>query len=356
MTNLRHDELQTPGLSRRRLIQGSLAGSAAAVLFGGSTTDAQAAGTVGLAPLYYPLTSVEGPSLRDNFAVVTGASRGNGRAIGEALANANVDVIGTSRDPKRVPNPPGFPLLALDVADPLSVASFPVRLAASPLFRKHNGIVNILANNAGRFVFGGIVPRPGTSVVAYTAQRELGVRTLYTGHVMLTNVMLPLMSKTGYSRIIFTASVASYYTGASIAPATAMDVYNASKAALRTYATNLGSALSQTSIRVSTVNPYVMNTALAEHPNPIYTQPVNASGLSPDDDVFNNLLTTVRSLLAHGQPPSQVGNTYVQLLKMASPPANVVVGSLDEPLATQGQNTLIEGQVLKENESSGCNS
>jgi NAD(P)-dependent dehydrogenase (short-subunit alcohol dehydrogenase family) len=291
--------------------------------------------------------------LTGKLAVVTGASRGNGRAIGEALANANVDVIGTSRDPKRVPSPPGFPLLALDVADPLSVASFPVRLAATPLYRKHAGSVDILANNAGRFVLGEVVPRPGTSLVLYTAQRELGVRTLYTGHVMLTNVMLPLMSKTGYSRIIFTASVASYYTGSTIPAATGMDVYAASKAALRTYATNLGSALSQTSIRVSAVNPYVMNTALAEHPNPIYTQPVNSSGLSPDDDVFNGLLGAVRSLLAHGQPPSRVGDTYVQLLQMTTPPPNVVVGSPLEPLATQGQNQLIESQVLAENDTSG---
>src|SRR3954451_15788703 len=299
MKDTQHDQQPAAGLSRRHLLQGSIAASAAAVLAGGFASPAIAAGgPVALAPLYYPKdpAPVAAVDIAGTLAVVTGASRGNGRAIGEALANANVDVIGTSRNPKGVPNPPGFPLLPLDVADPVSVSGFPARVAGSPLGRKHHGVVNILANNAGRFVLGGIVPASGTTLAFYTTQRDLGVRTLYSGHVMLTNVMLPLLPKTGYSRIIFTASVASYYTGATIPEATALDTYAASKAALRTYAANLGTALSGSSIRVSTVNPYVMNTALAEHPNPIYTQPVNSSGLSPTDTAFNDGLGKLRFL------------------------------------------------------------
>jgi hypothetical protein len=61
----------------------------------------------------------------------------------------------------------------------------------------------------------------------------------------------------------------------------------------------------------------------------------------------------VRGFLATGQPPSRVGDTYVQLLQMADPPANVVVGSPDAGLAAQGQNQLIESQVLAENDRSG---
>src|SRR4051794_21504116 len=357
MKDTQHDQQPAAGLSRRHLLQGSIAASAAAVLAGGFASPAIAAGgPVALAPLYYPKdpAPVAAVDIAGTLAIVTGASRGNGRAIGEALANANVDVIGTSRNPAGVPNPPAFPLVPLDVADPLSVATFPVRLAATPLVRKHRGIVNILANNAGRFVLGEIVPRPGTTLPFYTAQRELGVRTLYTGHVMLTNAMLPLLSTTGYSRIIFTVSVASYYTGATLPAASAIDLYAASKAALRTYAANLGTALlsSNTSIRVSTVNPYVMNTALAEHPNPIYTQPVNSIGESPTDDAFTQGLRGLRELLAHGQPPSRVGDTYVQLLRMATPPPHVVVGSSLAPFAAQGANRLIESQVLSENDSS----
>jgi short-subunit dehydrogenase len=166
---------------------------------------------------------------------------------------------------------------------------------------------------------------------------------------MLTNTMMPLMSKGSYARIIFTVSAASYYTGATNPLLSALDAYAAGKAALRTYASNLGAALNATSIRVSTVNPYVMNTALAAHPNPIYTRPVNANGLT-GDLAFDQVLGLIRAALAGGLPPAMVGETYAQLLSMTVPPSNVVVGSPD--LASQGQNDLIEGSVLAENGSS----
>jgi NAD(P)-dependent dehydrogenase (short-subunit alcohol dehydrogenase family) len=130
------------------------------------------------------------------LAVITGASRGNGRAIGEALTALGVDVIGTSRDPAGVPNPPAYPLLALDITDPGSVFAFVGALQGHPLFQHHSR-VDILVNNAGRFVLGQIVPLPPTDFSFYLAQRDLGIRTLYSGHVMMTNVMLPLMPQQG---------------------------------------------------------------------------------------------------------------------------------------------------------------
>jgi hypothetical protein len=61
------------------------------------------------------------------------------------------------------------------------------------------------------------------------------------------------------------------------------------------------------------------------------------------------LVTTLRQLLANGLPPSMVGETYAQLLGMASPQQNVVVASPREPLATRGANALVEAQHLAEN-------
>jgi hypothetical protein len=45
-----------------------------------------------------------------------------------------------------------------------------------------------------------------------------------------------------------------------------------------------------------------MNTALAQHPHPIYTQPVNGSGLSDTDPTFNQAITALREALANGLP------------------------------------------------------
>ena len=346
------------GLSRRHLFRTPLAIAAGSIaapsLLSALVGEANAAhlGHPKLDPRYYPLKHFR-PDIRLNgkLAVVTGASRGNGRAVGEALKALGIHVIGTSRDPASVPNPPAFPLLKLDIADPASVLAFPALLAANARFQQR-GQVDILCNNAGRMVFGQIVPFPPTDPAFYFSQRDLGMRTLYSGHVMMTKVMLPLMANSGYSRITFTVSSISYLTGFAQPGGSYMDVYNAGKAALRSYANCLAAAFrdAQSNVRVSCVHPYAMRTALAEHPNPVYTQPVGANGLSATDPIFNAVVTGGRQLLANALPPSMVGDTYAQLLRMAEPELNVVVGSPREPLATQGANAFVEEGLLDENE------
>ena len=65
-------------------------------------------------------------------------------------------------------------------------------------------------------------------------------------------------------------------TGGTLPTESFVDTYNSCKTVLRVYANDLDSPLraAGSSIRVSTVNPYAMNTALAQYPHPIYTQPV----------------------------------------------------------------------------------
>src|SRR6266540_1353542 len=305
-----------------------------------------------IAPRYYPLNHFNPQiDLKGKLAVITGASRGNGRAIGEALAALGVDVIGTSRDPASVPNPPAYPLLALDITDPGSVFAFVAALQAHPLFQQH-GRVDILVNNAGRFILGQIVPLPPTDFSFYLAERDLGIRTLYSGHVMVTNVMLALMPQQGYARIIFTVSIASYITGGTFPFESFFDTYTSGKFALRVYANNLDSVLRAggSNIRISTLNPYAMNTALAQHPHPIYTQPVNGSGLSDTDPTFNQAITALREALTNGLPPSMVGEGCSQLLRMTAPEQNVVIASPREPFATPGGNALMKQQLLAENQ------
>jgi len=307
---------------------------------------------VTIAPRYYPLRHFRPEiDLTGKLAVITGASRGNGRAIGEALSALGVDVIGTSRDPAGVPSPPAYPLLALDITDPGSVFAFVAALQAHPLFQQH-GRVDILVNNAGRFVLGQIVPLPPTDFSFYLAQRDLGIRTLYSGHVMVTNVMLPLMPQLGYARIIFTVSIASYVTGGTFPFESFFDTYTSGKFALRVYANNLDAVLRAggSNIRISTVNPYAMNTSLAQHPRPIYTQPVNGNGLSDTDLTFNQAITALREALANGLPPSMIGDGCSQLLRMTAPEQNVVIASPREPFATQGGNALMKQQLLAENQ------
>lgn len=353
-----HKPLNSIGVTRRDLIKLPVAAAAASLAvpwLGSLAAEAKGdakCGGLRVAPRYYPRKHFTPQiDLRGKLAVVTGASRGIGRAIGEALKAQGADVIGTSRDPYGVADPPDFPLLPLDIANPASLVDFPNQLAANLVFQYHQGRVAILANNAARFVAGQIVPLPPTDFSFYLAQRDVGLRTLYSGHVMLTNIILPLMPQQGYSRIIFTLSVEAYLTFSLLPVGSLGDVYPSGKAALRCYANNLDQALrlGGSSIRVSTVNPYAVNTKLLEHPNPIYTQPVNSSGLSDNDPAFNDAITWLRGLLANGLPVSMAGEAYVQLLTMADPEQNVVVASPHGPLATRGGNALIEPHFLGEN-------
>ncbi|MGH9609682.1 MAG: SDR family oxidoreductase [Bryobacteraceae bacterium] len=349
------EEKPASGDTRRNFVRTPLALAASIAvpsLLGGLAVQAKAVGKrngLVLAPRYYPLTRFKPQiDLSGKLAVITGASRGNGRAVGEALAALGVDVIGTSRNPAGVPDPPAFPLLTLDIADPASVLAFIGALQAHPLFKSH-GQVDILGNNAGRFVIGEIVPLSPADFPFYLAQRDLGLHTVYFGHVVVTNAILPLMPQQGYARIIFTASIAAYTTGATFPGESFVDTYNAGKFALRVYANNLDAVLRAAGIRVSTVNPYAMNTALARYPHPVYTQPVNGSGLSDTDAAFNAVANYLIQLLANGLPPSMVGETYAQLLGMTDPEQNVVVGSPREPLASSGGNALIEQELFAEN-------
>ncbi|MEM1435874.1 MAG: SDR family NAD(P)-dependent oxidoreductase [Pseudomonadota bacterium] len=357
------EQQQTPvteeSAERRRFLRAATVGAAAAAaataLPAGAEGSAQTESTdrrVDVAPVYFPRRRFRPQvELFGKLAVVTGASRGIGRATAEALIAKGVSVIGTSRDPASVANPPGFPLLPLDVSDPTSYQPFIGALVQQPAFLAR-GSIDILINNAGRFIFGQIVPLPPTDFVAdYITNRELGVRTVYSGQVYLTTALLPLMSPSAYSRILFNCSIASYYNGSTVFGQSGLDTYFSAKAALRIYANNLDTTLrgSGSPIKVSTVNPYSINTALAEGLNPVYTQPVNAQGLSDTDPILNAGLAEIRAALANGLPPSLVAEAFVQLAEMEEPLQNVVAAGRRGTLAAQGSNELIEAQLLSEN-------
>ena len=159
----------------------------------------------------------------------------------------------------------------------------------------------------------------------------------------------------GYVQLLYTVSVAGYYTGGG-ATGTGLGFsflhsYNSGKAALRTYANNLRGflGLSGSNIQASTVNPLIINTSLPAGLNPIYTEPVDGSGNSLINRVFQNVLDQIRAAQAGGLPPSLVADACAGLLSMSSPPANVVAGSDVKPLATQGGSGLFNTLMLEDN-------
>jgi NAD(P)-dependent dehydrogenase (short-subunit alcohol dehydrogenase family) len=289
------------------------------------------------APRYYPKAShVPEITLAGKVAVITGASRGIGLAVGLALQALGVQVIGTSRTPDAYAGHP-FPLLTLNLADPVSIQEFVPAVLTLPQVLGAGGI-DILVNNAGRGVVGGVIP---VDPNMYFAGIQTGLATLYGGHVAVTSALLPALaarSASGYARILFTASVQAYIDGGVDLGLTYGHNYTASKRALLSYANALRRILdaSGSAIKVSTLNPLWVHTDIAMGTRPIFLQPVDANGNAIGDSNFQLLLNGFRALVANGLPTSYAAQAYVQLLTATNPEANVVVGSDVEPYASQG--------------------
>ncbi len=331
------------GLTRRDLLKQQAAAGAGIlatdVLLGGPFAgEAAAAGVPSLHPQFYPLTSFS-PSidLRGKIAVITGASTGIGRAAGEALAARGVHVIGTSRDVASVRDRPAFTLLNLDITKSGSIDAFVTQVMRRLGTR---GRVDILINNAGRGIIGNPLP-PDGGEARYFAQLELGYRTDYAGHVMVTKRMLPLLPRRGYARVYFTVSIGAYSVATNaLAP---LHGYIAMKRALLAYANAWRSTLVQarSHITVATVNPYTVNTRWPF--NVILTEK------APSGSAMSGYLQAVRRSCAKALPASLVGEAYRQLLSTTKPPANVAAGSAAEPYATMASNSLYELDLLVEN-------
>ncbi|MGZ8245118.1 SDR family NAD(P)-dependent oxidoreductase [Methylomagnum sp.] len=359
MPNVCQDISSRPaGITRRDFLRVPTAVAATSIalpsmlgsVFMAETAKAANGGAI-LDPRYYPLENFEPEiDLHGKLAVITGASRGIGRAAAEALAARGAEVIGTSRNVKTVPNPPAYPLLDLDITKPKSVDKF-IKALNRRLNRRKK--VDILINNAGRFVIGPVAPATLDSSSFYFEQLQLATETLYLGHIRVTNALLPLMPAQGYARVLFTVSSAAYLVSGTDPLLPWIQQYVSAKRALLAYANSLRFALREASsnIVISTVNPYIIGTTGADHPHPIYTQPVSDTGFTddPPSAPFNQILSLIRQIQSTGLPPSFAGNAYAQLLASSEPSANVVVGSTQEPYATQGGTAFLESLLLAEN-------
>jgi len=178
--------------------------------------------------------------LRGKIAVVTGASRGIGRAIASRLADEGAGVAICARgEPAlreaeahlRAKSVPVYAEVC-DVADAAALDSF---LNAA---RESLGRVDILVNNPSAFAF-------ADDEAAW--QSALGVDLMAA--VRACARVAPWMGETGGGAIIHISSIAALEAGGF--PAS----YGASKAALVSHAKSLAVSLAPQKIRVNTVAP-----------------------------------------------------------------------------------------------------
>ncbi|MFF0200705.1 SDR family oxidoreductase [Streptomyces sp. NPDC005017] len=171
-------------------------------------------------------------------AVVTGGSRGIGRAMVAALYERGArKVYATARDPRTVTHPDAVPL-ALEVSDPASVAAAAAQAQD----------VTILINNAGAAVNASYLDGAVDDV-----RREF--ETNFFGPLLVTRAFVPVIERNGGGHLLNVHSVLSWLAlGGS---------YSASKAALWSQTNSLRLDLKPRGIEVTGLHVGYVDTDMA---------------------------------------------------------------------------------------------
>jgi NAD(P)-dependent dehydrogenase (short-subunit alcohol dehydrogenase family) len=231
-------------------------------------------------------------------ALVTGASRGIGRAVAQALVGRGWQVVGTCRSPRRLAaadRVPGVRYAPLDLADARSVE----KLARSL------GAIDLLVNNAGESPVG-----PAEEIPPGKLAEHFQVNLF--APVRLAQAVLPGMRGRGRGTIVFVGSI----RGEVATPFSS--AYAASKAAARLFAESMGMEVRGYGVRVCVVSPWYVRTTLPQ-------ELIRQHG-SPYSEALARVKARRDLAIAGAQPPETVARVVLRLVESGNPAPFTVVG------------------------------
>lgn len=240
--------------------------------------------------------------------LITGASRGIGRALAEAVLAAGHRLVATARDPARLNDlvrrhGDAVRTFALDVTDPAQAA------AAVAFTRDAFGGLDVLVNNAG---YGDVNSVEDASLEEFRQQIE----TNLFGTIIMTKAVIPLMRGQGSGHIIQFSSVG----GRIGAPGRA--AYSAAKWGIEGFSESLGREMALIGVHVTIVEPGGFRTDFAGSSTTLH------EGRREYDAVVGATARAQRDYDGR-QPgdPARAGTALVQLASLDRPPLRLALGS-----------------------------
>jgi NAD(P)-dependent dehydrogenase (short-subunit alcohol dehydrogenase family) len=240
--------------------------------------------------------------------LVTGASRGLGRAITEAALSAGHKVVATARNPEHLQDlviayGAQVQAIALDVTSE-AAASQAVNGAIEAF-----GRLDVLVNNAG---YGDICPIEDTSIADFRAQIE----TNLFGVIIVTKAALPFMRLQGSGHILQISSV-----GGRLGPM-GRGPYAAAKWGVEGFSEVLAKEVNPLGIKVTIVEPGGFRTDFAGASTSIY------EGRPEYDSTVGKTARFQRDFNGK-QPgdPARAAHAIVHLAGLEQPPLRLLLGS-----------------------------
>ena len=193
--------------------------------------------------------------------LITGCSSGIGKATAIYLKEKKWAVYATARKEKDVRQlkKEGFESFMLDIG-----SSESIRSAVKEILERTEGTITALINDAGYSLIGAV---EDLSRDAIRSQFETNV----FGAIELTSLLLPVMRKQGYGKIIFISSVNGRFTFPF------MGAYCASQHAIESFCDALRRELRGSGVFVTAIEPGLFKTKSIENAKEIFSRSIDGT-------------------------------------------------------------------------------